>query len=177
MSTPMIPTTPRRLGLLACAAALSALMATLAGCGGEVTAAQTFRPVPFGKHDRCQVCGMVISHYEGPKAEVVIKGAEGEPVKFCSGRDAFSFARQPENERRLLAFFIHDMGATDWAEPSDDALIPAKDAWYVYGSKVEGVMGTEPIAFGTEAAAKAFQEKEGGKIVRYADVTLELLNE
>ena len=47
----------------------------------------------------------------------------------------------------------------------------------MYGSKVEGVMGTEPIAFGTEAAAKAFQEKEGGKIVRYADVTLELLNE
>lgn len=155
---------------------VAALPLLLTGCG-EDEGAKTFSPVPFGKYDRCQVCGMVISHYEGPKAEVIIKGAENEPVKFCSGRDAFSFALQPENRRRLLAFFIHDMAATDWAEPADEALIPAKDAWYVYGSAKVGVMGTEPIAFGTEAGAKAFQEKEGGRIIRYADVTLDLLNE
>lgn len=148
----------------------------LAGCGEE-EAAKTFAPQPFDKHDRCIVCGMVILNYEGPKAQVVIKGAEDEPVKFCSGRDAFAFARQPENERRLLAFFIHDMGATNWDEPEDSALIPAKDAWYVYGSKVLGVMGDEPIAFGKKEQAEAFAAKEGGRVVRYEDVTLKLLNE
>lgn len=158
-------------------AALFVAAAVLFGCG-EKAAERVFKPVPFHEHDRCIVCGMVILNYEGPKAQVYLKGAEDEPVKFCAGRDAFAFALQPENQRRLLAFFIHDMAKAKWDyHPSDDALIPAKDAWYVYGSNKMGVMGVEPIAFGTEEAAKAFQAEEGGRIVRYADITLELLDE
>ena len=57
----------------ACAAALAAVL--LAGCGDEASK-KTYSPVPFTKHDRCHLCGMVLAHYEGPKAQIIIKGAE-----------------------------------------------------------------------------------------------------
>ena len=152
----------------------AALCVLLAGCSEE--AAVSVAPVAFDAHDRCHMCGMVIAHYEGPKAEVFIKGAEGEAVKFCSGRDAFTFALQPENARRLLGFFIHNMGETDWESPSDAALIDATKAVYVYGHDIEGVMGSEPAAFSSEEKARAFMAKHGGKLVSYKDVTLELLD-
>lgn len=153
-------------------AGLCALM--LSGCGDEA-GERVLKPVPFGEHDRCHLCGMVISHYEGPKAEIILKGAEETPLKFCSGRDAFTFALQPENQRRLLAFYIHDLGATSWETPDDKALIAAKDAHYVYGHRREGVMGAEPAAFGRLDAAKAFAAEWGGKTLEYADITLSRL--
>ena len=156
---------------------LSVLAASLllAGCGSD-DQETPFKPVAFDKHDRCLVCGMVISHYEGPKAEVFIKGAEGEAVKFCSGRDAFSFALQPENARRLKAFFIHDMARADWAEPEDKYLIDATKAVYVVGSDTVGVMGPEPIAFSDPEKARVFSQKHGGKVIAYKAVTLEVLD-
>ena len=74
----------RRLALAAIACA------ALVGCSEEAT--EVVKAVPIGAHDRCKMCGMVIVHYPGPKAEIFIKGADGEAVKFCSGRDAFTFA-------------------------------------------------------------------------------------
>lgn len=156
-------------------AVLAVAGVVLTGCGDDVKK-HSFTPVAFDAHDRCSLCGMVISHYEGPKAELFIKGAEDTAVKFCSGRDAFTFALQPENSRRLLAFFIHDMGATSWAKPEDKALMDATKAHYVYGHDIPGVMGNEPAAFSSADSARAFVQKHGGKVYSYADITLDLLD-
>ena len=156
-------------------ATASSLAMMLGGCGDEASQ-KTYLPVPFEKHDRCHLCGMVIAHYEGPKAEVIIKGAEDTPLKFCAGRDAFTYALQPENKRRLLAFYIHDLAKTDWETPDDKYLIAADQAMYVYGHRREGVMGDEPAAFSDKAAAEAFIKEWGGKIYQYKDITLELLD-
>ncbi len=153
--------------------ATAALM-LLAGCSQEQP--QTVKAVAFDAHDRCKMCGMVIAHYPGPKAQIFIKGAEGEAVKFCSGRDAFTFALQPENARRLIGFFIHDMGKTQWDKPADAALIDATKAYYVYGHDIDGVMGNEPVAFASPDQAQSFIQKHGGKLYAYKDVTLELLD-
>ena len=135
----------------ACAAALAAVL--LAGCGDEASK-KTYSPVPFTKHDRCHLCGMVLAHYEGPKAQIIIKGAEDTPLMFCSGRDAFTYALQPENQRRLLAFFIHDL----------------------YGHGREGVMGDEPVAFTEKSRADAFIAKWGGQVYKYEEITLKRLD-
>lgn len=148
--------------------------AVLAGCSEE--AVDVPGPVAFDAHDRCILCGMVIAHYPGPKAEVFIKGAEDQAVKFCSGRDAFTFALQPENARRLIAFYIHDIGKTEWDYPADSALMDATKAYYVYGHDVEGVMGNEPVAFSSREKAQAFIKEHGGALYAYKDVTLELLD-
>ena len=145
----MSPVRGLALAAIACAA--------LVGCSEEAT--EVVKAVPIGEHDRCKMCGMVIVHYPGPKAEIFIKGADGEAVKFCSGRDAFTFALQPENARRLIGFFIHDMGKTGWEKPD-----------------VDGVMGNEPVAFTSQDKAQEFIKKHGGKLYAYKDVTLELLD-
>ena len=155
-------------------AALLGATVMLTGCS-EKKAEEVPGPVAFDKHDRCLLCGMVIAHYEGPKAEVFIKG-EKEPIKFCSGRDAFTYALQPENARRLRAFYVHDMGRTEWANPSDAALTDATKAVWVYGHDIAGVMGNEPAGFADKNAALAFIQKHGGKLYGYTDVTLELLD-
>ncbi len=151
-----------------------AFAAALCGCSEE--AAKAVSAVPFDAHDRCKMCGMVIAHYPGPKAEVFIKGVEDEAVKFCSGRDAFTFALQPENARRLVGFFVHDMGKTSWEKPDDAALIDATKAFYVYGHNIDGVMGNEPAAFSDKEKAEAFAKEHGGRIYAYKDVTLKLLD-
>ena len=156
-----------------CVAALATSL-MLAGCG-EKAETKVHAPQPFGAHDRCLLCGMVIVHYEGPKAEVFIKDAGEEAVKFCSGRDAFTFALQPENARRLEGFFIHDMAKTDWEQPDDKYLIDATRAVYVYGHDIEGVMGNEPAAFSDRSAAEKFVAEHGGAVYDYKAVTLELL--
>ena len=147
--------------------------AMLSGCGGE-EAPKAHQPVPIGAHDRCHLCGMVIVHYEGPKAQIFIKDVE-EPLKFCSGRDAFTFALQPENARRLEAFFIHDLAKTGWKKPDDRAFVDARSMHYVYGHNIAGVMGNEPAAFSDKKAAMDFIAKESGSLVGYKDVTLDLL--
>lgn len=72
-----------------CAAGAAGLVLTLTGCSEKSEV--PVKPVALGAHDRCALCGMVITNYEGPKAELFLKGV-AEPVKFCSGRDAFTFA-------------------------------------------------------------------------------------
>ena len=93
-----------------------------------------------------------------------------------SGRDAFTYALQPENQRRLLAFFIHDLGKTSWETPADDALVPAASAMYVYGHGREGVMGDEPVAFTEKSRADAFIAKWGGQVYKYEEITLKRLD-
>ena len=144
----MSPVRGLALAAIACAA--------LVGCSEEAT--EVVKAVSIGAHDRC------------------IKGADGEAVKFCSGRDAFTFALQPENARRLIGFFIHDMGKTGWEKPDDAALVDATKAVYVYGHDVDGVMGNERVAFTSQDKAQEFIKKHGGKLYAYKDVTLELLD-
>ena len=49
--------------------------------------------------------------------------------------------------------------------------IPVEDAYYVVGSKKKGTMTmVSKYAFGTEKAAIFFQEKYGGKIMKFDDV-------
>lgn len=103
----MSPVRGLALAAIACAA--------LIGCSEETT--EVVKAVPIGAHDRCKMCGMVIVHYPGPKAEIFIKGADGEAVKFCSGRDAFTFALQPENARRLIGF-----SSMTWVRPVGKSL-------------------------------------------------------
>ncbi len=152
-------------------AALTAFV--LIGCGKSDKAVER-KPVGFSEHDRCHICGMAILRYKGPKAEIFMKNID-EPIKFCSTRDGFTFALQPENKKRVEAIFLHDIGRTDWDKPEDSALINAKDAFYVYGSDKEGVMGIEAIPFSSEQSAKTFEKEHGGGIYKYPDITLELL--
>ncbi|SNC65351.1 copper chaperone NosL [Marinobacter sp. es.048] len=155
-------------------AALAVL--TLTACSGseEQTTAKA-APVNFVTGDECHVCGMVITSFPGPKGEAITE-KEQHVRKFCSTRDMFAWALQPENVNRDHTLYVHDMAQTEWQSPNDTALIDAREAFYVIGSSRKGAMGPTLASFSSQADADDFASEHGGKVVAFAGITMDHLN-
>lgn len=148
----------------------------LAGCSDpEEQVTEKPEPVHFESGDECHVCGMAITRFPGPKGEA-ITAREEKVNKFCSTRDMFSWALQPENAKRAHTLYVHDMAQTDWEHPDDTALIDAREAFFVVGSERTGAMGPTLASFASEADAANFASTYGGTVLPFREVTLEHLN-
>lgn len=160
--------------------ALSAAMIValfLAGCSEpEQQAMEKPDPVHFESGDECHVCGMIITNFDGPKGQA-ITAREQTTRKFCSTRDMFSWALQPENAKRDHTLYVHDMAQTDWEHPDDTALIDAREAFFVVGSERTGAMGPTLASFASESSAAEFANEFGGEVVEFEDVTMDHLTQ
>ena len=123
--------------------------------------------------DQCASCAMVIKKYPGPKGLIVLKDKTVQ--KFCSARGTACGYAEAMKKTGVVHVFMHDAGAVDWKNPDDSKLIDATKAWFVYGSKVKAVMGPSLAPFATREAAEAFQKKNGGKLMRFEELTPEAL--
>lgn len=152
------------------------ILFTLTACSGNEEQATTkTAPVHFQSGDECHVCGMLIEGFPGPKGQAITE--KGQHVrKFCSTRDMFAWALQPENVNRQHTLYVHDMAQTEWQSPNDTVLIDAREAFYVVGSGRAGAMGPTLASFGTESAAQEFMKEYGGKVLEYSEITLDHLN-
>ena len=121
----------------------------------------------------CALDGMVLKEHPGPKAQMHY--AEGAPDFFCDLMELFGAVLMPEQKRRVTALFVQDMGKTDWDRPAGN-WIDAKAAIYVVGSKKPGSMGPTFGSFASMQDAEAFMKKEGGKIVRFEQITPAMAN-
>lgn len=147
-----------------------ALLALLAACGKTVQQAMPQEP---GSDTACMLDGMVLKDYPGPKAQIHF--AEGEPEFFCDLMELFATLLEPEQKRMVSGIFVQDMGKTSWEHP-EQHWIDAKTAVYVAGSKKLGSMGPTFGSFASMQDAEEFVKKEGGKIVRFEQVTLDMVN-
>lgn len=145
------------------------LFASLAACDKAV---QQVMPQEPNDETTCVLDGMVLKDYPGPKAQIQYK--EGAPDFFCDLMELFGFLLMPEQKRGIAAAFVQDMGKTSWEHPEGN-WIDAKKAIYVVGSKKLGSMGPTLGSFSNMQDAQAFMEKEGGKIVRFDEVTLDMV--
>jgi copper chaperone NosL len=154
--------------------ALAVLM--LAACSGseEQTSAKA-TPVNFATGDECHVCGMVITNFPGPKGQAITE-KDQRVRKFCSTKDMFAWALQPENVNRNHTLYVHDMAQTEWANPDDTALIDAREAFYVVGSSRKGAMGPTLASFANKPHADDFASAHGGKVVAFKEITMDHLN-
>ncbi|MEW6990332.1 nitrous oxide reductase accessory protein NosL [Colwelliaceae bacterium 6441] len=129
--------------------------------------------------DECHLCGMLISHFDGPKGELFRKGiteADGNKVhKFCSTRDMFSFYLDPENKRNVTTMLVHDMSKSPWNAPNDNYFIDARTAWFVAGSSQTGAMGQTLASFSQKNDAQTFADEFGGKVLTFQQVDLSVL--
>ncbi|RZI42770.1 nitrous oxide reductase accessory protein NosL [Herbaspirillum sp. HC18] len=146
------------------------LLAALAACGKE--AAQVVAKEP-GSETACALDGMVLKDFPGPKAQ--IHYAEGKPEFFCDLTELFATLLAPEQKRPVAGMFVQDMGKTSWERPEGN-WIDAKSALYVVGSKKHGSMGPTFGSFAVMQDAEAFVQKEGGKILRFEQITPEMVN-
>ena len=159
---------PRRQLLGWAALASLATLSGLAGCGDRAAEARALAPVEFGAATACELDGMLLADYAGPKAQIHYAGVAA-PVFFCDTVELFNMLLRPEQVRKVLAAYVQDMGRTDWDQPRGH-WIDAKAGFYVVGSKRHGSMGPTFASFAAEPDAKKFAAEFGGKVLRYAEV-------
>ncbi len=147
-----------------------ALLVLISACSKEVA---TALPQEIGSDTACSLDGMVLADYPGPKAQVLY--AEGAPDFYCDLMELFATLLAPEQKRQIAGMFVQDMGQAAWEHPSGH-WIDAKTALYVVGSKKTGSMGPTFGSFANMQDAESFAKKEGGKILRFEQITLEMVN-
>lgn len=104
----------------------------------------------------CAVCGMYIDLYE--RTAHVVYFDDGSSKWACSLSCAAKLIN--ENEGRIEKVLA--------ADSLTGKLINAKDAFYLEGSDVPGVMSyTSRIAFSSMSDAEAFKREHGGRILPF----------
>lgn len=141
------------------------------GCVSEEKTAKP-EPIALKPEMECEVCGMRVLDYPGPKAQVHFSNRE--PAVFDDTSDFLLWYLQPDRPRTITAMYVQDMGATDWDHPRD-AWIPAETAYYVLNHTRIGTMGNSPAPFSNKGEAEIFIKKYGGEIYRFDEITIELL--
>jgi copper chaperone NosL len=159
----MKPTRRHFLIAAACAAPLASLM----GCG-NAESNTLLAPVEIDPATTCDLDGMLLADYPGPKAQIHYVGTAA-PVFFCDTVEMFAALLRPEQVRAVRGVFVQDMGRADWNQPRGH-WFNAKAGFYVPGSKRHGSMGPTIASFAAEADARKFVTEFGGKVLRYAEV-------
>ena len=134
-------------------------------------AAEKGIPKPAAK-DKCPVCGMFVAKY--PDWTMVVRFKDGSHVFFDGTKDMFKYLFDMKKYNPLKkAEDVRDVFVKDYYTLS---FIDARAAWYVLGSDVYGPMGRELIPLEKEADAREFlNDHKGKKILRYADITREVI--
>ena len=153
-----------RLSLLVVAASLA--------LGACKTDEKSLAAVDVTADTACSLDGMLLADFPGPKAQIHYDN--GKPDFFCDTVEMFSLYLRPEQQKRVKALYVQDMGSTDWMSPKGH-WIDAKSAFYVQGSKLKGSMGPTLGSFATEDGAKSFASKNGGKVLAFSAIKPEMV--
>ena len=157
----------RALGFAALAALSTAGL--LSGCGDKAAEQTSLAPVEIDRSTSCELDGMLLADYPGPKAQVRFAGQD-KPSFLCDTVELFATLLAGEQVRAAQAVYVQDMGQADWNAPKGH-WIDAKTAVYVVGGKRHGSMGPTIGSFAQEADAKKFAGEYGGKVLRFAEIT------
>ncbi|MFC3375553.1 nitrous oxide reductase accessory protein NosL [Rugamonas sp. CCM 8940] len=144
------------------------MLALLGACSHTAPSAVAQEP---NADTACVLDGMLLQDFPGPKGQIVY--AEGKPDFFCDLMELFTTLRTPEQKRAVAGAYVQDMGKTDWDHPKGN-WIPAKTAFFVVGSKLHGSMGPTLGAFSSAEEANKFIQQQGGKQLRFEQVTPEM---
>jgi copper chaperone NosL len=146
-----------------------AVLLLIAGCTAQPG---TVQPQEITKATVCSLDGMLLMDHPGPKGQVHYD--QGPPDFFCDTKEMFAIYLRPEQRKRVVGVFTQDMGKADWSRP-EGHWIDAKAAFYVFGSTLHGSMGPTVASFAREEDAQAFAKKNGGRVLRFENVTLDLV--
>lgn len=162
---------PTRRQLLA-GLALLPLHGLLTACSPKAPVA--ISPAAFDAATTCDLDGMLLADYPGPKAQIFF-GEQTRPVWYCDTVEMFSTLLRPEQVRKVTAVFTQDMELADWEQPRGH-WFDARTAFYVVGSARRGSMGPTIAGFRKEDAARRFCDAHGGKVLRFAEVTADMVD-
>lgn len=146
----------------------------LSGCGESGGGAKALTPVEIGSATSCELDGMLLADYPGPKAQIFYEGVS-TPVFTCDTVEMFNLLLSPEQVRKVAAVYVQDMGLADWDVPKGH-WIDARSGYFVMGGKRHGSMGPTIASFSQASEAEKFVAEWGGKVLRYAEVTPDMVD-
>lgn len=117
-----------------------------------------------------------IKVYLAPEWAATIQVRSGEIIYFSTPKSMFEFYFQPGRWPEFQVKHNDDMRihVTNYNTLQK---IPAKEAYYVYGSKKTGPAGDDLPAFTTQKEAEAFAKKfDGKRVLDFAAVSEGLIN-
>ena len=165
----------RLLGWAAISAASAiAPLGLLSGCSEQAAQQRSLAPVEIDRSTSCELDGMLLADYPGPKAQIHFAGQD-KPSFFCDTVELFSTLLAGEQVRAVQAVYVQDMGKADWNQPQGH-WIDAKTAFYVLGSKRHGSMGPTIGSFAQESDAAKFAAEHGGKVLRFGDIKADMVD-
>jgi len=163
-------------------AACLVLLALMVGCAtsGSQTAEQSpaaqsgevaQQPMAIPEDASCGKCGMFPAKYPRWQSQIIFKDGKMTPFDGCkcmfnfiSAMDQFDKIHSRDD---VAAVWVKDFNSGSW--------INAADAYYVVGSNMMGPMGKELIPFANQADAMKFNQKQGGSMMMYSQITPEVL--
>ena len=114
--------------------------------------------------------------YQAPAWASTIKVRSGQIIYFSSPKSMFEFYFQPGRWPEFQVKYESDM-QIDVTDYQTLEKIPAKEAYYVYGSNQTGPSGDDLPAFANKESAEAFAKKNNGKkVLDFAGVSDGLIN-
>ena len=156
------------------AASAVAPLGLLTGCSEQAAQQRSLAPVEIDRSTSCELDGMLLADYPGPKAQVHFVGQD-KPSFFCDTVELFSTLLAGEQVRAVQGVYVQDMGKADWNQPQGH-WIDAKTAFFVLGSKRHGSMGPTIGSFAQESDATKFAAEFGGKVLRFGDIKADMVD-
>ena len=143
---------------------LTSLAILLAASALPMAAGDGPGPLQPTKRDACPVCGMMAQVIFDDGSALFFDGAK-DLFHYLLARDRFAPSQRDLGIAAAFVTSYYDL------EP-----LPAREAWYVVGGDVLGPMGRELVPHPSREAAEEFlRDHRGRQIVRFEEVTAELL--
>lgn len=145
----------------------------LVGCG-QPTSTPAIAALEIDPHTTCDLDGMLLIDYAGPKAQIFYAG-QSSPRFFCDTIEMFHTILSPEQVKPIKAIYVQDMGKADWDQPLGH-WVAAENASYVLGSKRHGSMGPTIGSFAHVSDAKKFAANWGGKLLAFSEIKADMVD-
>lgn len=118
------------------------------------------------------VDGMILLDYPGPKGQVLKKN--GATDYFCDLPEFINAIQDSERTHGHPQAYVQAFDGREWGSYID-GWVEASRPVYVIGSDRMGAMGPTLVPFLEMEAAKAFTDEHGGRILRLAELTPEVM--
>lgn len=146
----------------------------LVGCDDAAQSTKNVVPIEIGAATSCELDGMLLADYPGPKAQIHYVG-KAEPAFFCDTIEMFRMVLVPEQIQAIQAIFVQDMGLADWDQPKGH-WFDARTGFYVLGSQRRGSMGPTIASFRQEADAQKFVATYAGKVLPFTAIKADMVD-
>jgi copper chaperone NosL len=146
---------------------------SIAGCGkpeGQTSGS----PQPLTRQAISAVDGMILLDYPGPKGQMVKKDAAID--YFCDVPELINAVRDPDHAQAAAQAYVQAFDGRQWGSYRD-GWVEVSRPLYVLGSDRMGAMGPTLVPFLTAQAARAFIHKHGGRMLRFSELTPEVMAE